>query len=225
MPRKRLLRPERLRQVRSQFSWIDQCPVREGYLERCPAPALAPYLLLVTVADAQGLSYYGDATVCRLLSMALAHLEGARAALIEVGLIAYERPLYQVLALDPPASRACRACWRVCPPIRSAAHRAHVRLRDVLHWPIAVNLARRALPPRRSRRWKPRQSPLWPFTLAARSTNGAIGMRSQRQRSQSGFRQSLAASQVAYGEESASSRGRSLRGCGTPRLQMDSWRL
>jgi hypothetical protein len=102
MPRKRVLRPERLRQVPSQFSWIDQRLVREGYLERCPVPALALYLLLVTVADAQGLSYYGDATVCRLLSMTPEPLERARAALIEAGLIAYERPLYQVLALDPP---------------------------------------------------------------------------------------------------------------------------
>jgi hypothetical protein len=90
--------------VPAQFSWIDQRLVREGYLERCPVPALALYLLLVTVADAQGLSYYGDATVCRLLSLSSAQLEGARAALLGAGLIAYERPLYQVLALDPPGA-------------------------------------------------------------------------------------------------------------------------
>jgi hypothetical protein len=90
--------------VPAQFSWIDQRLVREGYLERCDAQALALYLLLVTVADAQGLSYYGDATVCRLLSMTSAQLERARAALLGAGLIAYERPLYQVLALDPPAA-------------------------------------------------------------------------------------------------------------------------
>jgi len=102
MPRKRVLRPERLRRVPAQFSWIDQRLVREGYLERCDVQALALYLLLVTVADAQGLSYYGDATVCRSLSLTLKHLERARAALIGARLIAYERPLYQVLALDPP---------------------------------------------------------------------------------------------------------------------------
>ena len=87
MPRKRVLRPERLRHVPAQFSWIDQRLVREGYLERC---------------DAQGLSYYGDAAVCRLLSIPPQALERARAALIGARLIAYERPLYQVLALDPP---------------------------------------------------------------------------------------------------------------------------
>ena len=102
MPRKRVLRPERLRRVPAQFSWIDQRLVREGYLERCDVQALALYLLLVTVADAQGLSYYGDATVCRLLSIPPQAFERARAALIGARLIAYERPLYQVLALDPP---------------------------------------------------------------------------------------------------------------------------
>jgi hypothetical protein len=108
MPRKRVLRPERLRSVPAQFSWIDQRLVREGYLERCDVQALALYLLLVTVADAQGLSYYGDATVCRLLSMPPQTLERARLTLIRATLIAYERPLYQVLALDPPTPpRTC----------------------------------------------------------------------------------------------------------------------
>jgi len=106
MQRKRVLAPERLRKVPRQFSWVDQRLVREGYLERCNAAALALYLLLVTVADAQGLSYYGDTTICRLLAMRPELLERARRDLIGVGLIAYERPLYQVLALDrPPSTR------------------------------------------------------------------------------------------------------------------------
>lgn len=100
---KRVLRPERLRRVPPQFSWVDQRLVRDGYLERCNAVALALYLLLVTVADAQGLSYYGDATICRLLSMERERLDRARRDLIGVALIAYQRPLYQVLALEPPS--------------------------------------------------------------------------------------------------------------------------
>jgi hypothetical protein len=102
MPAKRVLRPDRLRRVPAQFSWIDQKLVREGYIGRCNANALSLYLMLVTVADAQGLSYYGDASIGRLLSMPPAQLERARADLIRLGLIAYERPLYQVLSLEPP---------------------------------------------------------------------------------------------------------------------------
>jgi hypothetical protein len=101
MLNKRVLRPERLRRVPAQFSWIDQRLIRDGHLQRCDAHALALYLLLVTVADAQGLSYYGEASLARLLSMPAAVLVQARADLIRLGLIAYACPLYQVLALDP----------------------------------------------------------------------------------------------------------------------------
>jgi hypothetical protein len=103
MIRKRVLRPDRVRQIPPQFSWIDQRLVRDRYIEQCNNQALALYLLLVTVADAQGLSYYGDATLSRLLSISPQQLEQARRDLIAVGLIAYQRPLYQVLALDPPS--------------------------------------------------------------------------------------------------------------------------
>ncbi len=105
MPIKRVLRPDRLRRIPPQFSWIDQRLVRERFIERCDAPALALYLFLLTVSDAQGLSYYADATLCRLLSMTAQRLAQARADLIRTGLIAYERPLYQVLSLDPPSTR------------------------------------------------------------------------------------------------------------------------
>ena len=63
MVHKRLLRPERLRAVPRRFSWVDHRLVRERHLERCPSEALALYLFLVTVADAKGLSYFGDASV------------------------------------------------------------------------------------------------------------------------------------------------------------------
>jgi len=57
---KRVLRPERLRRIPAQFSWIDQRLVRERYVEGCDVHALALYLFLLTVGDAQGLSYYAD---------------------------------------------------------------------------------------------------------------------------------------------------------------------
>jgi hypothetical protein len=104
MPHKRVLRPDRLRRVPPQFSWIDQRLIRERHIERCDVQALALYLALVTVADAQGVSYYGEASLARLLSMPAASLLQARADLIRLDLIAYERPLYQVLSLDPPTA-------------------------------------------------------------------------------------------------------------------------
>jgi hypothetical protein len=118
---KRLLVPSRVRQVPRQFSWVDQRLVRDRHIAHCDAEALALYLFLVTVADAQGLSFYADASVGRLLSWPPAELERARATLIRAGLIAYEAPLYQVLALEPSTPTP--------PPVRARRGRAAGQLR------------------------------------------------------------------------------------------------
>jgi hypothetical protein len=89
----------RRRQVPQQFSWVDQRLVRERYIDQLSHQACALYLFLVTVADAQGLSYYAERTLSERLSMSLTQLRQARQALITHNLLAYRRPLYQVLAL------------------------------------------------------------------------------------------------------------------------------
>lgn len=102
MIRKCLLRTDRRRQVPAGFSWVDHRLVRQDYLSRCDCTALALYLLLVTVSDAQGLSYYSDVAICRRLHLQAEELQRARAQLRQADLIAYQRPLYQVLSLGDP---------------------------------------------------------------------------------------------------------------------------
>ena len=82
-----------------QFSWVDQGLVQRHLIDRCDARAAALYLFLVTVSDAQGLSYYGESTLAVRLHLNAAELAAARAQLIKIELIAYQAPLYQVLAL------------------------------------------------------------------------------------------------------------------------------
>ena len=96
---KRLLLPQRLRQVPEQFSWIDQALVQRHLIDRCDARAAALYLFLVTVADAQGLSYYGSASLMQRLHLSTEQLGAARQQLIDLELLAYQAPLYQVLAI------------------------------------------------------------------------------------------------------------------------------
>jgi len=101
---KRVLCPARVRQIPAQFSWIDQRLVRDNLICSCGADALVLYLFLVTVADAQGLSYYSDQSVVRRLSfLDAARLIQARTELQQLRWIAYEPPLYQVLALEGAA--------------------------------------------------------------------------------------------------------------------------
>ena len=96
---KQLLRPERLRQVPEQFSWVDQALVQQHLIDRCEARSAALYLFLVTVSDAQGLSYYGTPTLAGRLRLSDEQFGAARAQLIELDLIAYRSPRYQELAL------------------------------------------------------------------------------------------------------------------------------
>lgn len=101
MTQKQLIYPEKARQVPKQFSWVDHRLVRDHIIEQCSHPALALYLFLVTVSDQQGLSYYSDRSIGARLSMDSITLLRSRNELIRAKLIAYRKPLYQVLSLTP----------------------------------------------------------------------------------------------------------------------------
>jgi len=99
---KRILVPARLRRLRDGFSWIDRRFVREGLIEHLSQAEILLYFFLVAVADRHGLSFWSDTRVQALLDLAPGELASARRGLIDHGLLAYERPLYQVLELETP---------------------------------------------------------------------------------------------------------------------------
>lgn len=96
------INPQRLRRIPPQFSWIDHRLVRQGHLQRCDHAALSLYLFYLTVADAQGMSYYADPRLKTTLSMTQPQLNAARQCLIAQHLIACAQPFVQVLSLDEP---------------------------------------------------------------------------------------------------------------------------
>ena len=100
MVEKRPIYPQRIRKIPKTFSWLDHRLVRDQYIDRLTHPEAALYLFLVIVADAQGLSYYAERTISQRLDMDPVMIQEARSGLIRTGLIAYQKPLYQVLALD-----------------------------------------------------------------------------------------------------------------------------
>jgi hypothetical protein len=126
--------PRRLRSLPPRgFGWIDHRLLRDGYLSRASSQALALYCLLVCASDSQGLSYYSTERLCALLVMEEAALLRSRRELIELGLLAYQKPIYQLLSLEtapfadppappPPSSPQKRAPSRsAAPPIAHAA--------------------------------------------------------------------------------------------------------
>lgn len=124
---KTLLIPARRRRVPRQFSWVDQRLVRERHIGRCSAEALALYLFLVTVADAEGLSFYGDGAIAGLLGWPEAQVRAARAGLVHAGLVAFQAPLYQVLSLDAPATVPAPPAQQPRPAARAAGELRSLR--------------------------------------------------------------------------------------------------
>ena len=107
--------PQRRRRVPPQFSWVDHRLVRDGHVQGRSAPALALYLFLVAVADADGLSWYSEAALCRQLSCGATELQGARTELQQAGLIAYRKPIHQVLDLAPVPMSLPTGASRISP--------------------------------------------------------------------------------------------------------------
>lgn len=89
----------RIRRIPKGFGWVDHRFVQEGHLRECSTDAAALYLVLVTVADQDGLSYYGESLLCAMLGWSRIRLEKARENLKEADLVAWRDPIYQVLEL------------------------------------------------------------------------------------------------------------------------------
>ena len=98
--RKRPLDPSRLRRPpRGGFGWIDRRLVKDGFIAALtPAVALLDFFL-ASIADHDGLSYFGDRRVGGLLKLSDHQLQSARAGLERKDLILFRSPPYQVLSL------------------------------------------------------------------------------------------------------------------------------
>ena len=75
--------------------------ISDGHIERLSHSSAALYLFLLCASDDKGLSYYGDKTLMKKLSMNEEVLEASRSELIHIGLVAWQKPIYQVLSLKP----------------------------------------------------------------------------------------------------------------------------
>ncbi len=102
---KRPVVPARIRTVPEGFSWVDRRFVRDGLIAPLSREEIVLYFFLAAVADREGLSYYGDATLGALIKLSPSELEAARRGLVAADLVAFARPLYQVLSMPRPERR------------------------------------------------------------------------------------------------------------------------
>jgi len=100
---KDIINKKRIRKICGSFSWIDHQLITGGFLTDLSSVAILFYFFLTAVSDRNGVSYYYDDRICRVLKIDLSTLAEARQELIQRSLIAYRYPMYQVLALpDKP---------------------------------------------------------------------------------------------------------------------------
>ena len=92
--------PGRIRSLKGEgFSFIPNRFLREGFFVSLTRDELAMYLLLVLVADRNGVSFYHYDTLCSILELTLEQYLDVRNALIDKDLVAYDGTRFQVLSL------------------------------------------------------------------------------------------------------------------------------
>ncbi|MBN2194314.1 MAG: hypothetical protein JW751_15970 [Polyangiaceae bacterium] len=97
------LRPDRIRHVRDapSFAFLHHRFLRDGFWASVSRDELLLYLLLVTVADRQGMSFYYDDRLTSMMRVVLDRFCAARIGLVRRDLVAHDPagPRYQVLSL------------------------------------------------------------------------------------------------------------------------------
>ncbi|MCA1743369.1 MAG: helix-turn-helix domain-containing protein [Desulfovibrionales bacterium] len=102
---KQPLKPERVRKINGSFAFIEHRFLRNGFWDSLQPEELLMYILLVLVADRNGLSYYSYDKICTLVGLTLDEYIRARDNLIDKDLIAFDGRLFQVLSLPDHAPK------------------------------------------------------------------------------------------------------------------------
>ena len=102
MIRKKILDPERIRQIEGSFGFIPHRFLTDGFLAALDQHELLLYLFLILAADRYGLSFYSYNSICSLLGLTVDQYLKARDGLIEKDLIAFDGTIFQVLSLPKP---------------------------------------------------------------------------------------------------------------------------
>ena len=99
--------PQRIRNIKGSFAWIDHRIMRNGFMETMTHQDIALYLFFILVADKNGVSFYRKEKICQAVSLDFSRFEIAKDRLINMKLIAFEsysvlspNGYYQVLPIE-----------------------------------------------------------------------------------------------------------------------------
>lgn len=123
-----LIVPERRRELRPPFAWLERRFVFKGYMAPLSAQEMLLYFFLVLVADRDGLSFYSYDKICQHLKMDVDDYLQARNGLLQKDLIAFDGRQFQILSL--PATPAPKSA----PPVHVlAAQRDAQALAEIMN--------------------------------------------------------------------------------------------
>lgn len=120
---KKLIRPDRKRRIPQRFSWVDHRLVKHEHFQNTSSGGMKLYLFLISVGDAEGLSYYGLGNLSLNLNLSESEICEYRKELIESDLIAYEKPFYQVLDLSIPTLEETNNLHEMFREVASSIHK------------------------------------------------------------------------------------------------------
>jgi hypothetical protein len=123
MIKKKILNPDRIRQINGGFSFIPHRFLSQGFLAALRQKEVLLYLFLVIASDRYGLSFYSYDAICTLLELDLDQYINARDGLIDKDLIAFDGTLFQVL--DLPEKPILSAARKQADP-KPAAHPVNI---------------------------------------------------------------------------------------------------
>ena len=101
MIQKKVLNPNRIRQIEGGFGFIPHRFLTDEFLASLLREEILLYFFLVLASDRYRLSFYSYDAICSLLQLSVDAYVTARDGLIRKDLIAFDGTLFQVLALPP----------------------------------------------------------------------------------------------------------------------------
>jgi hypothetical protein len=104
-PKRRPLRPERIRTLPGSFSYIDRDLLHRGFLRSLGKEEILLYFFLLLVAGPQGTSFWSYGRIGKLLKLSEDEVIAALRGLLEKDLVAFRYPTFQVLSLPPALPR------------------------------------------------------------------------------------------------------------------------
>lgn len=102
MIRKKILAPDRVRQIAGSFGFIPHRFLTDGFLAALSQHELLLYLFLILAADRHGLSFYGCNSICSQLGLDVDQYQEARDGLSKKDMLAFDGTIFQVLSLPAP---------------------------------------------------------------------------------------------------------------------------